>query len=50
MSDDVISGLQRGTCTPDRYNYSSDIMMMSSRWIRDVVDLEPYMYIHARCI
>ena len=35
MSDDVISGLQYGTCTPDRYNYSSssssDIMMMSSR-------------------
>ena len=29
MSDDVISGLQHGTCTPDRYNYSSDIMMMS---------------------
>ena len=24
MSDDVISGLQHGTCTPDRYNYSSD--------------------------
>ena len=30
MPDDVISGLQHGTCTPDRYNYSSDIMMMSS--------------------
>ena len=34
MSDDVISGLQRCTCTPDRYNYSSDIMMMSSRVTR----------------
>ena len=31
MSDDVISGLQHGSCTPDRYryNYSSDVMMMS---------------------